>query len=287
MRRACYSECNLALGDNALQRILRATCWLLFAAILYLILVEALWPWMKLPGLGNIGFTVVFVLFALTHCWLMEGGARTGIFFGISAVVSYSMEEIGVRTGMVYGPYHYSDLLGAKLGHVPILIPLAWFMMIYPSWMVARALLRGVEQSSMAGNVARAAVAACVMTAWDTAMDPGMAASGNWIWEKGGGYFGVPQRNYLGWLLTTFLVYAITGLLWRKTNRIAGVTRGFAAMPMIVYAFFAVRYVASPWAPALRVVAVFAMGLPAMLAVIQVCLNESIDDGQSSTTVLS
>jgi putative membrane protein len=257
---------------------LRATVWVLFAAILYLILTEAVWPWLKLPDLGNIGFTVVFVLFALTHCWAMEGGARTGIFFGISAVVSYSMEEIGVRSGLVYGPYHYSDLLGAKLGHVPILIPLAWFMMIYPSWTVARALLRGVDQSSMAGNLARAAVAACVMTAWDTVMDPGMAAGGNWVWEKGGGYFGVPQRNYLGWLLTTFLVYAITGLLWRKANRLAGLTRSvvplsFTAMPVIVYAVFAVRYVASPWTPALRVVAVFAMGLPALLAVIQICLS--------------
>jgi uncharacterized membrane protein len=274
---ACYSEGNLARGDNPLQRILRAACWLLFAAILYLILVEAVWPWLKLPGLGNIGFTVVFVLFALTHCWTMEGGARTGIFFGISAVVSYSMEEIGVRTGLVYGPYHYSDLLGAKLGHVPILIPLAWFMMIYPSWVVARALLLGVEQSSMIGNLARAAVAACVMTAWDTVMDPGMAAGGNWIWEKGGGYFGVPQRNYLGWLLTTFLVYAIFGFLRRRANESVGVTMSFAAMPVIVYAFFAVRYIASPWLPALRIVAVFAMGLPGLLAVIQTCLNRSKD----------
>src|ERR1700678_1292629 len=129
---------------------------------MYLILTETVWPWVKLPDLGNIGFTLVFVLFSLTHCWAIEGGGRTGMFFAVSALVSYTMEETGVRTGLVYGPYHYSDMLGAKLGHVPILIPLAWFMMIYPSWMTARAVLRGFDQDSWLGNVARAAAAACI-----------------------------------------------------------------------------------------------------------------------------
>jgi hypothetical protein len=45
----------------------------LFAVIMYLILVEMVGPWFHLPGLGNIGFTVVFVLFSLSHCWVMEG----------------------------------------------------------------------------------------------------------------------------------------------------------------------------------------------------------------------
>jgi uncharacterized membrane protein len=112
---------------------IRKAVWILFAAMMYLILVEALRPWFGLPTLGNIGFTVVFVLFALTHCLACEGAKRTGVFFALTAVTSYLLEEIGVRTGSIYGPYHYGDLLGVKLGHVPVLIPLAWFMMIYPS----------------------------------------------------------------------------------------------------------------------------------------------------------
>jgi uncharacterized membrane protein len=28
-----------------------------------------------------------------------------------------------------------------------------------------------------------------------------------WIWEQGGGVFGVPWTNYLGWWLVTFLSY--------------------------------------------------------------------------------
>jgi uncharacterized membrane protein len=160
---------------------------------------------------------------------------------------------------------------------VPVLIPLAWFMMIYPSWMVARAILRGVDQSSVLGNVVRAAVAACVMTAWDTVMDPGMAAAGNWVWEKGGSYFGVPVQNYFGWLLTTFLVYCIAGFLWRRPGKSNGVTRIFEALPVIVYALFALRYIASSSIAALQVIAVFSMGLPALLALIRVGARDSTD----------
>ncbi|WP_263353612.1 carotenoid biosynthesis protein [Acidicapsa acidisoli] len=253
-----------------MNRLLRAASWLFFVGIMYLILTEAVWPWLKLPDLGNIGFTLVFVLFSITHCIVIEGARRTAMFFAISAIVSFVLEEVGVRTGLVYGAYHYSDMLGAKLGHVPILIPLAWFMMIYPSWMVARALLCGVDQQSLAGNTGRAVVAACVMTGWDMVMDPGMAASGNWIWEKGGAYFGVPIHNYFGWLFTTFLVYWIAGFLWRKADKPVGVARMYESLPVIVYAFFAVRYVASNRIPALQVVAMFSMGLPALLALIRI-----------------
>ena len=261
-----------------MNRIFDALVWILFAAVIYLIGVEAVGPWLTLPGLGNIGFTLVFVLFAVLHCARCEGWVRTGLFFAMAAVISYLLEEAGVRTGLIYGPYHYSDLLGPKLGDVPVLIPLAWFMMIYPSWVTARALLRGVDKRGAAGIAALALVAAIVMTAWDTVMDPGMAAAGKWVWERGGAYFGVPLRNYLGWLLTTFLVYCGAGLIWRQTESRAakvgagarGVTLTFAAFPVIVYAVYAVRYVTAGSIHALHVVALFAMGLPGLLALMQV-----------------
>jgi uncharacterized membrane protein len=263
--------------NGVMMRILSTVVWLLFVAVLYLLLVEAARPWLALPGLGNIGFTLVFVLFALLHCALVNGWKRTGLFFAAAAVISYALEETGVRTGLIYGPYHYSNMLGPKLGHVPALIPLAWFMMIYPSWVTARALLRGVDTLRPAGMAALALVAAMVMTAWDTVMDPGMAAAGNWVWEQGGAYFGVPLQNYFGWLVTTFLVYLAAAFIWRATNgRVTKsgrsstrVTTGFAALPAIVYTVHGIRYVTAGSIAALHVVALFAMVLPGTLAIIQ------------------
>ena len=98
--------------------------------------------------------------------------------------------------------------------------------------------------------------------------------------DPGGAYFGVPAQNYFGWLLTTFLVYWIAGFLWRRPSRRSGVTRIFASLPVIVYAFFAVRYIASSRIHALQVVAVFSMGLPALVALIRVCAWEGRRTGR-------
>jgi uncharacterized membrane protein len=241
--------------------------WVLFAAVLYLITAEGLQHWVDLPSFGNVGFTLVFVLFAVVHCAACAGWKRTGLFFIITALISYLLEEIGVRTGWVYGLYHYSDMLGPKAGHVPVLIPLAWFMMVYPSWVVARSLLRGVEALTVRGLVALSLVAAMVMTAWDMVMDPPMAAAGNWTWEQGGGYFGVPFQNYVGWLMTTFWVYLGAGLLLEKWA--AGVKKSLAMMPVVVYGVYGLSYVTPRRFPELQLVAVFAMVLPAFVALLQ------------------
>jgi uncharacterized membrane protein len=268
------------------NRWLRAASWVLFAGVMYLILTGALRPWIQLPGLGDVGFTVVFVLFAVVHCAVMEGARRTLGFFATSAVVSYLMEEIGVRTGFIFGAYHYSDQLGPKIGHVPLLIPLAWFMMIYPAWVVAEALVSGVDTRSVRGLAAQSTVAALVMTAWDVAMDPGMSAAGNWIWDNGGAYFGVPRHNYVGWLITTFLVYLIAGLLLRGLIHRASETRVFASLPLFVYGLFAVRYMTSNTVPALQLIALFSMGTPALLALIRTFGIQSTDRSFQATSTL-
>jgi len=96
-------------------------------------------PWLTLPSImgGTQAQTLILVLFSLTHALYALGWRHTLVFFASSAVISWAFEQVGVATGAIYGPYHYTDVLGVKLGHVPLLIPLAWFMMIYPSYVIA------------------------------------------------------------------------------------------------------------------------------------------------------
>jgi putative membrane protein len=71
------------------------------------------------------------------------------------------------------------------------------------------------------------------------------------------------------------LAYWITGWLWRRIDRrtIVTGTKTFEALPVIVYSFFAVRYVVTNRFPALQVIALFSMGMPALVALLRV-LNE-------------
>jgi uncharacterized membrane protein len=153
--------------------------------------------------------------FAILHAIQREGPRRAMLLAVLVFLTGLTFESIGVATGLVYGPYHYSDALGVKfLGLVPFLIPLAWTMMMYPALVIADSLVPK-ELSQLKRVIAVAAVGGLVMTAWDVAMDPMMVQAGNWIWDVKGGYFGVPLQNYWGWWLTTFAALGIYQLAAR------------------------------------------------------------------------
>jgi putative membrane protein len=123
-------------------------------------------------------------------------------------IVSLAFESVGVATGLVDGPYHYSLKLGPLfLGLVPFLIPVAWFMMMYPSFVIADWLVPARGRGWRI--LAVAAVGGLVMTAWDLVMDPVMVRGGHWIWEVDGAYFGIPLQNFWGWWLTTFVTFLV------------------------------------------------------------------------------
>jgi len=86
--------------------------------------------------------TLLAFAFALIHARVRLGCPRTLLLFCLNFGISLLYESVGVATGWVYRPYHYTDLLGPRfLGLVPYLIPVAWFMMIYPAQVIAEGLL--------------------------------------------------------------------------------------------------------------------------------------------------
>jgi uncharacterized membrane protein len=232
-------------------------------------LLAGLWALPPIPG-GLNSLTVLLLLFSLCHAWYSLGGRLTLVFFTITAVTSWVFEEAGVRTGLVFGPYHYTSTLGPWLGSVPILIPLAWFMMIYPSYVLANLIIDGRPIGSPGGRghlVGLALLGALVMAAWDLVVDPLLSgpAFGAWVWEGGGPYFGVPVHNYLGWVVTTFTVYVLYRMVERRwVPRPAGrLTLGASAMPILAYAAMMVSNILSGGSPAaIAAIAPIAMGIP-------------------------
>jgi putative membrane protein len=263
-----------SLAKDFLILMNRRITWVFFTLLLarYVLQWARLATGWPLPSFGNIGFTLVFAGFSLAHAIDLLGWRRAVTFFGLSALISWCFEEAGVATGLVYGAYHYGDKLGPKLGAVPAIIPLAWFMMIYCAWIVAHVLLDGTSSArSWSGMAARALVAAMAITAWDVVMDPGMARAGNWTWENGGSYFGVPVQNYIGWVLTTLSVYLCSGVVFRilagqpETKR----PRLYTALPVLAYSLVAVDHLVSNTVPELRVVAAFGIALIALIALLR------------------
>lgn len=156
--------------------------------------------------------TLVGLTFAFLHAFQREGWRRALLLLGLVFGISLLFESVGVATGLIYGPYHYTDKLGPLfLGLVPYLIPAAWFMMSYPSFVIADRLVPSGGKT-WARNLGVAAVGGLVMTAWDVVMDPIMVGGGHWVWDINGAYHGIPLQNFWGWWLTVFTTFAL--YLW-------------------------------------------------------------------------
>jgi uncharacterized membrane protein len=162
-----------------------------------------------MPGIFTPMVTLAGFTFALLHAGQREGWKRALSLLALVFVVSLFFESVGVATGLVYGPYHYTDKLGPKfLGLVPYLIPVAWFMMSYPSFVIADWLVPSISKRWQR-SLAVAAVGGLAMTAWDLVMDPVMVAGGHWVWDVNGAYHGIPLQNFWGWWLTVFTTFAL------------------------------------------------------------------------------
>jgi putative membrane protein len=164
--------------------------------------------------------TVVFgALAGILHA-MGRLGVRTALtIFAVSFTVSLGSELLGTYTGLPFGVYGYTSLLGYKiLDLVPFNIPTSWFFMLYASLAICGRLLQAKDD-----NVSRwwwALMAGVVLTAWDVSMDPAMVKTRHWIWSipdlSGESalrqfigremFYGMPLTNWLGWLLTGILV---------------------------------------------------------------------------------
>ena len=257
--------------------------------------------------LGGIGIKTLFMmLFSVFHAAYVLGWRHTLLFFGITVAVSWGYEHAGVETGLIYGAYHYTDALGLKLGHVPIIIPIAWFMMIYPSYIIANLIAGGRQKVMMIrGNKSNSNnnysnnrttllqilglsfLSAVIMTAWDLVVDPYLSgpAERAWIWEDGGQYFGVPLHNFGGWLLTTFTIYFLFQLLSERKFQVSPsrpLSTPIILLPLIGYGAMMVTNIIPGEPSELRIIGPVVMGVPLAIDVTRL-LKKNADTAATHT----
>jgi len=184
---------------------------------------------------------LISVAFAFIHGAVRYGWTGILAFVVICLVVSNILENTSILTGFPFGHYHYTDALGPKLFLVPVLIGPAYFANGYFAWVIGNILVGELRRrSSAALTLAVPFISAFVMVMWDLTFDPRASTiQHQWIWEQGGGYFGVPLTNYLGWFFTVYLFLQLFALFVRF--RPGGVTvtkfpRSHFAQALLMYA---------------------------------------------------
>ena len=155
--------------------------------------------------------------------WLTRRvGLRWLPAFAVVYALSLGSELMGTAFGIPFGPYSYTDLLGAKwLDLVPVLIPLSWFFMAVPAYGLAARALDGArrsgplgraaeEASSHRGALGRIVLGSLLLLAWDLSLDPAMSEVVRyWVWGEPGPYYGMPLMNLFGWYVTGVVLMVV------------------------------------------------------------------------------
>lgn len=151
------------------------------------------------------------------HLTRRVGARWLWAFVGVY-LLSLGSELAGTAYGFPFGPYRYTDLLGPMwLGHVPAVIPLSWFSMAIPSYLLAVRALGGRDEVGRCGWLKRIGIGSLLLLAWDLSLDPAMSeATPYWIWGETGLYYGMPWTNLYGWYVTGLV---LMGLLDRLDAR--------------------------------------------------------------------
>ncbi|MCS6990965.1 MAG: carotenoid biosynthesis protein [Chitinophagales bacterium] len=130
------------------------------------------------------------LLFSFHHPW-----TRTYWLYALGVlVITWIIEWVGVRTGVIFGVYRYGEHLGIKLAGVPLLIGVNWLMLIYCCGMVVEALKIQPPWRTLSG--------AALMVAMDLLLEPVATELGWWYWQTGH----PPLQNYVAWFYISYLL---------------------------------------------------------------------------------
>jgi putative membrane protein len=188
--------------------------------------INILWVLVVLLAVARLGTTafspsltipvvMAAAVFALIHGGLRYRWSGIFVFLIVCLVVSNILENTSILTGFPFGHYHYTS--GPMLFLVPWFIGPSYFATAYLAWMVGIVLIGDVRRAgSWLATIAVPVIGSAVMVMWDLTFDPTASTIKHfWVWEQGGGYFGVPLTNYVGWFFTVYVFLQLFALFLR------------------------------------------------------------------------
>jgi len=252
----------------------------LFAAYLAALLARG----MMAPGTSSTTVALIACAVAMfLCCWSsaahLLGARAAGQFIAIALPLGWFAEEMGARYGWFFGSYRYTEVLGPRLGTVPVIIPLMWFALCYVAYILANLMVWQTPVDSLpqrwsrwtwGQTVVMAFLAAALVTAYDLGADPYMVFTLKaWIMAKtDGGWFGETLQGFVGWMLVAFAIVLLFRLSVRRHPPAPAlpVKGRHTAVPLGIYAGSMLFQACLGTPIETRAIALFAMGIPLLAA---------------------
>ncbi len=224
--------------------------------------------------------TLALVLCCVVTFWVcvwacnqLVGVRNCAVFVALALGLGWFAEQMGSTRGWFFGRYTYTDVLGPRLGEVPLVIPLMWFAVAFVGYVMACLMLWKkpvLAQPSFRRGLLTAWLAAMVITAFDLGADPYMVfVLKAWIMQKtDGGWFGETLQGFAGWMAVSLMIVGAFQALAspRRALQRGGLIPQAALVPVVLYAFGLAFQVVWGHPIEVRAIAFFAMGLPVVVA---------------------
>ncbi len=196
-----------------------------------MLFLERLWGTVQIRP-----YVFAFLLAFAVVSLVQIGARRTLIFAVVGGLLGFGSEALSVHTGFPYGHYEYLSLATRDkelwaLG-VPLMASVSFVFIAYAGLAAALAACspvvvapRGLRFAAITPALRSAAVllsAPFFITALDVVTDPVALQGKRWFlgdlyrYDSRGLYFGVPLSNFLGWLLTSFLIVLLFQVVDRR-----------------------------------------------------------------------
>jgi uncharacterized membrane protein len=220
---------------------------------------------------------VIATVIMFACCWASAThllGMRPALQFVLIAVsFGWFAEQMGSSRGWFFGHYTYTELLGPRLGDVPIVIPLMWFALAYAGYVICNLIVwqSPVDGTRSWGGAAMLSfLAAMIVTAFDLGADPYLVYTLKaWVMTKtDGAWFGETVQGFFGWVFVSFVIIFGFRMSVRKLalQPSSPYSRHHALVPLALYGSNMVFQMMFGNPVEVRSIAPFAMGIPLLCA---------------------
>lgn len=121
-------------------------------------------------------------------------------------LIGFSVEAIGVATGILFGNYAYGNPFGFKIFDTPLMIGVNWLFLAFCS--------HGIVQSFTKKALWLILLPAIIMTSLDFLVEPVAMKLDFWNWENGI----IPIQNYVMWFITSIFIHGLIYFFRPKIN---------------------------------------------------------------------
>ena len=121
-------------------------------------------------------------------------------------LIGFSIEAVGVATGVLFGNYTYGSVFGYKLFETPILIGVNWLFLALSTY--------GIVKHFTEKAVWLVLLPPILMTALDYLVEPVAMELGFWSWKNNT----IPLQNYAMWFVTSAVIHSLIYFFRPKIN---------------------------------------------------------------------